>query len=50
VHKGFRCGILNKGGHLLDLGGRSEDDIKIDNQEIGWGNAIGTRVGLVCTR
>ena len=26
-----------KGGHLLDLGGRWEDDIKMDNQEIGWG-------------
>jgi hypothetical protein len=37
VHKGVRCGTLNKGEHLLDLGGRWEDDIKMDNQEIGWG-------------
>jgi len=36
VHNGFQCGTLNK-GHLLDLGGRWEDDIKMDNQEIGWG-------------
>jgi len=34
VHTGFRCGILNKGAQFLDLGGRWEDYIKMDNQEI----------------
>jgi hypothetical protein len=32
VHKAFRCGTLKKGGHLLDLESRREDDIKMDNQ------------------
>jgi hypothetical protein len=37
VHQGFRCGTLKKGGHLLDLESRWEDDIIMDNQEIEWG-------------
>ena len=45
VHNGFRCGTLNKAGHLLDLGGRWEDDIKMDNQEIGWGKREGQGSG-----